>query len=103
MIKLFEEFILESKNYPIYKGVFDLYKILKSNTLKTAGEWETSIRKNIGVDNGISVTRNLVFAKSYGDVIEFDTQKLSDNYKIIPFSENPDFYLWYMGDDWGII
>lgn len=104
MIKLFEEFILESKNYPIYKGVDDLYEILKSNTLKSSGEFDSQMRINIGVKDGIgiSVTRTFTFARYYGGaVIEFDTQKLSDNYKIIPFSENPDYYLWYSGDEWG--
>lgn len=96
----FWKFITESKNYPIYKGVDDMYKILKSGVIKTTGDWEGIIRKNnINVDNGISVTRNFYFAAYYGSIIiEFDTQKLSDNYKIIPFSENPDFYIWYQGD-----
>ena len=99
MIKLFEDFITESKNYPIYKGVHDLYEILTSGKIIYFGEWDSVIRKNMGIKYGISVTRNFSYAERYGDILELDTQKLSDKYKIVPFSENPDFYLWYSGDD----
>lgn len=39
----------------------------------------------------ISATRNLNY---FGlPALELDVEKISDNYKIIPYSENPDFYL----------
>ena len=97
----FIEFITESKNYPIFKGVNNLDLILTSGVFRDSGDYESTIRKNMGIENGISVTRFFNFAKGYGDtVIEFDTQKLSDKYKIVPFSENPDYHLWYLGDTW---
>lgn len=90
----FYEFITESKNYPIFKGVADIKKILKSGYIKDSGDWKSSIRRNMGVEHGISVSRSFKTAYNYGStILEFDTQKLSDNYKIIPFSENPDYYL----------
>jgi hypothetical protein len=54
------------------------------------------MRRNLGIKDGIgiSVTRNFSTAVGYGNcVIEFDTQKLSDKYKIIPIVENLDYYL----------
>jgi len=97
----FEEFILESKNYNLYKGVGNLKQILLDGKIKLLkGEWgyqwSSDMRRNLGIKDevGISVTRNFSTAVGYGDaVIEFDTQKLSDKYKIIPIIENLDYYL----------
>ena len=97
----FEEIILESKNYNLYKGVGNLKQILLDGKIKLLkGEWgyqwSSDMRRNLGIKDevGISVTRNFSTAVGYGDaVIEFDTQKLSDKYKIIPIIENLDYYL----------
>ena len=98
----FEEFILESKNYNLYKGVSNLKQILLDDKIKLLKDewndynWSSPMRRNLGVKDGvgISVTRNFSTAVGYGNcVIEFDTQKLSDKYKIIPIVENLDYYL----------
>lgn len=94
----FDEFILESKNYNIYKGVNDLRQILLDGKIKLLKDypWSSDMRKNLGIKDGvgISVTRNFSTAIGYGStIIEFDTQKLSDRYKIIPIVENLDYYL----------
>jgi len=98
---LFEEFILESKNYNLYKGVNELKNILLDGKIKLlksewGNQWSSDMRRNLGIKDGIgiSVTRNFSTAVGYGNcVIEFDTQKLSDKYKIIPIVENLDYYL----------
>lgn len=95
-IKLFEQFINESKDYPLYKGVIitDLISILKQDKLIGQSDWESQIRINMRIKHGISATRNFSIASKYGTaIIEFNTKKLTDFYKITPFSENPDFYL----------
>lgn len=66
--------------------------------------WNFTIRKNIFPNwkkgdtkfKTISATRNL----NYLDfpALELDVEKISDKYKIIPFSENPDYYLDSFGD-----
>lgn len=94
----FIEFLNESKTYNLYKGVFDLDKILKSGKLICNNDWNTLIRNNLNIPEGIGISSTRVFstAAKYGEaVIEFDTDKLSANYRIIPFSENPDYFLWY--------
>lgn len=93
----FTEFLNESKTYNLYKGVFHLDKILKSGKLSNQDDWDTLVRKNINAEGiGISATRVFSTAAKYGKtVIEFDIDKLSANYRIIPFSENPDYFIWY--------
>jgi len=96
MIKTFENFINESKNYNLYKGVGNLDSILEDGVIKYSGDWNSCIRNNRGIKDGvgISATRNFSAAKGYGDyIIEFDTQKISDKYKILPFIENLDYIL----------
>lgn len=96
MIKTFENFINESKNYNLYKGVNDLDDILIDGVIKYSGDWDSPMRKNLGINKGvgISATRNFSTSKGYGDyIIEFDTQKISDKYKIIPIIENLDYLL----------
>lgn len=98
----FAEFVTESKTYNLYKGVTRLDEILNSGKLKYDDEWETAIRQNMGIPKGtgISATRIFSTALKYGQaVIEFDIDKLSAKYRIIPFSENPDYYLWYIEND----
>lgn len=95
-IKLFEQFINESKDYPLYKGVSisDLISMLKQDKIIGQSEWESQMRKNMRIKHGISATRNFSLASHYGTaIIEFNTKRLTDFYKITPFSENPDFYL----------
>jgi hypothetical protein len=93
----FAEFIIESKTYNLYKGVTRLDEILKSGKLKYDNNWETTIRQNMGIMGiGISATRVFSTALKYGEaIIEFDIEKLSAKYRIIPFSENPDYFIWY--------
>jgi len=94
----FTEFLNESKTYNLYKGVFNLDKILKSGKLKYSNNWDLPMRKNLNIPKGIGISTTRVFstAAKYGvSVIEFDIDKLSANYRIIPFSENPDYFLWY--------
>jgi hypothetical protein len=91
----FAEFITESKTYNLYKGVTRLDEILNCGKLKYDDDWETTVRQNMGI-TGISATRIFSTALKYGEaVIEFDIDKLSANYRIIPFNENPDYFLWY--------
>jgi len=105
MIKTFEIFLNESNNYNLYKGVGELNEILIDGYIKYSGDWDSEIRQNIGIPKnvGISATRNFGYAIKFETVIEFDTQKLSDRYKIVPFSENPDFYLSVMNKSTGSI
>lgn len=94
----FAEFITESKTYNLYKGVTRLDEILKSGKLKYEDNWETTIRKNMEIPKGIGISATRMFstALKYGEaIIEFDIDKLSVNYRIIPFSENPDYHIWY--------
>lgn len=94
----FIAFLNESKTYNLYKGVFNLDKILKSGKISNSNDWNTLIRKNLNIPEGIGISSTRVFstAAKYGvSVIEFDIDKLSANYRIIPFSENPDYFLWY--------
>ena len=88
--------ILESKNYPLYKGVDTetMLLILKDNNIINNGYFNSPIRDKTTTKTVISVTRNKNYAVEMGDfIIVFDTVKLSSKFKIIPFSENPDFYL----------
>lgn len=100
----FKEFINESKNYPLFKGVDDIDKILKSGVLRDSKNWNSPVRKNVGIDYGISASRFFGTSVNYGMcVLELDTVAISSRYKIIPFAENPDYYLWYSGSDMGAV
>jgi hypothetical protein len=100
MIKCFEEYIKESKDYPLYKGVsFNTFtKILDSGYITSDARWESLIRKNRGINRGISATRNFSYPSLFDVIIEFNTPKLTSVYKTVPFSENPDFYIDVMDD-----
>jgi len=100
--------ILERKgNYNLFHKTNNLIEILKSGFIKAGGGndkeaslWcDTVIRRNV-INNKkydkklpltISATRNLDYL--HLPALELDVEKLSDRYKIIPYSENPDFYL----------
>jgi hypothetical protein len=66
--------------------------------------WNFQIRKNVFPNwkkgdtkfKTISATRNF----NYLDLpaLELDVEKISDKYKIVPYSENPDYYLDSFGD-----
>jgi hypothetical protein len=102
----------ELKNYPLYKGVSEdvFRRIMKDYLIKSTlnkktkdndsllGVFDSPLRWNVaGKVPIISATRNFDTAKRYGAVIfEFDMLKLSSRFKIIPFCENPDYYLDYM-------
>ena len=63
MIKSFEEYIKESKDYPLYKGISSdtLMKILDTGYITSDTCWETPLRRNMGVNRGISATRNFSY------------------------------------------
>jgi hypothetical protein len=95
MIISFYEFIKENLNYNLFKGVKHLEKILEDKYLKPSGEWESNIRKNLNITHGISASRNFTTCNLYGeDIIEFDVLKLTRDFKVVPFCENPDFYTY---------
>lgn len=92
-------------NYNLYHKTNDLFSILKDGYIKAGSDFDTTLRKNVITDwkpkkyKIISATRNF----NYMDFpsLELDVEKISDNYKIIPFSENPDFYLAFLDDSLG--
>ena len=101
----------EIKNYPLYKGVMYsiMFSILKDNKIKSSFykdeidmDFDSEVREFVaGKHPVISATRSFETAMSYGNtgcIFEFDMFKLSSRYKIIPFCENPDFYLDYIKD-----
>lgn len=95
-IKEFGDFINESKNYNLYRAISlaELKDILAKGKLICSGRWETPMRKNVNIPYGISCTRNFSYTNRLSNIIlEFDVPKLSSKFKIIPFSENPDFYI----------
>ena len=101
----------ELKNYPLYKGVMysTMIKILKDNKIKSSFykdeidiDFDSELREIVAGKNPvISATRSFETAKLYGStgcVFEFDMFKLSSRYRIVPFCENPDFYLNLIDD-----
>lgn len=102
MIVKFNFFINEGAEYHLFKGVplNGMYSILEDGYIKWMGTWDSSIRKASGIKYGISATRNFKTAFQYGDfIIEFKTSKLKDDFDVIPFTENPDYYLYMKGGD----
>lgn len=108
MITNFNNFKLneEIKNYPLYKGVMygTMFKILKDNKIKSSFykdevdiSFDSELREIVaGKHPVISASRSFETALSYGRsgcVFEFDMFKLSSRYRIVPFCENPDYYL----------
>jgi hypothetical protein len=90
----------------------DLKGIITSGFIKCGGDeggdwWNHPLRKNVFPNwkkgdkkfKTISATRNLNYMSI--PALELDVEKISDKYKIVPFSENPDFYLDYTGDNIG--
>lgn len=100
--------IFERKgNYQLFHKTFDLESILDDGYIKSGGKdnesyWDMPIRKNVihnwerGKFPTISVTRNLGYRGV--PALELDVEKISDNYKIIPYMENPDYYLDFKGN-----
>lgn len=86
----FKQYITEARMAPLYHGT-DLKsaaQILESDTLKL-GDWSTKTHWPSKDGTIISLTRNLTFALKWeidGIVFEFDQQKLSQRYKIVPFN-----------------
>lgn len=87
----FKSFLAEARMAPLYHttNIRNAREIIEDNKLNRgwpdpSGHWHA---KNGEI---ISLTRNLPFALmwkgSYGVVLELDQQKLSHNYKIVPFS-----------------
>ena len=97
--KLFER----KGNYQLFHKTSNLLEILKDGFIKAGGNedshnwWNSDLRKNIFPNlkkdkyKTISATRNLDYL--FLPALELDVEKISDKYKIIPFSENPDYYL----------
>ena len=88
--------IKESKDYILYKGVNDevFLSILNDGFIKASDEFNNPMRRNITTKNVISATRNKNYAFQVGRIVlVLNTTKISENFKIIPFCENPDYYL----------
>ena len=95
--------IFERKgNYQLFHKTSDLESILKDGyIISPKGDmddyWDMPLRKNVihnwerGKFPTISVTRNLDYMGL--PALELDVEKISDNYKILPYMENPDYYL----------
>lgn len=99
MIYSFYEYITESKDYPLYKGVSNdtMKKIVDSGYIIGTGEFDSSLRELVAKGKCISATRNKYYSTQVGTwVIIFDTKKLTSSYKVVPFCENPDYYLELM-------
>lgn len=87
----FKSYLAEARMAPLYHStdLRDAVKIIEENRLNRG--WPDPSR-HWHAKNGkvISLTRNLPFAlmwkESYGVVLELDQLKLSQNYKIVPFS-----------------
>lgn len=106
--------IFERKgNYQLFHktGESDLIKILKGGYIIAGGDdkdnvgstaWDSELRRNVirnwekGKFPTISATRNLDFMGL--PALELDVEKISDNYKILPYIENLDYYLDYKGE-----
>ena len=101
-----ENKIFERKgNYQLFHKTQSLEAIIDCGYIIAGGNdeedgkewWNTPLRKNVFPNMGeegpktISATRNLNYL--WLPALELDVEKISDKYKIIPYSENPDFYL----------
>lgn len=82
-------------NYQLYRGDDDITEQLETGYILGNQEWDSPIRRNIGIEGDtISSTRNFNYCHKFFNIItEFDVEKISDNYKIVPFCENPDFWV----------
>lgn len=92
----FQEFICETKDYPLYRGynVEGCLAVLKSGYINATGKFDSPLRQIITDKKVISVTRNKQYVTQVGSCIFIiDTKKLSSKYKIKPFIENLDYYL----------
>lgn len=90
----FQEFICESKDYPLYRGYnpSGCLAVLKTGFINSTGQFDSSIRQIITDKKVISVTRNKNYVTKVGGCIfVIDTKKLSSKYKIKPFIENLDY------------
>lgn len=100
--KLFER----KGNYQLFHKTSNLNEIVDSGYIEgySGGVYDMGIRQNVIANwkrntiKTISATRN--FDYLHGDALELDVEKVSDRYKIIPYSENPDFYLDFDGKGW---
>lgn len=103
-------------NYQLFHKTGNLDSILRDGYIIAGGKqeddeyaakwWDFAVRKNV-ISNWeqnkgdkfitISATRNLDY---FGlPALELDVEKISDKYKILPFSENPDYYLTDFEED----
>lgn len=65
---------------------------IKSGNVKS---WDSVIRRYLGIKEGVGISATRNFNYILPPIIEFDTNKLTDDFKVIPFSENIDFYIWF--------
>ena len=103
--------IFERKgNYQLFHKTSSLMTILRDGYIRCGGGekddaqfWNCFIRQSVLPHwkkddpkfKTISATRNFYY---FGlPALELDVEKISDKYRIIPFSENPDFYLDFKG------
>jgi len=96
-------------DYQLFHKTSRLKEILNDGYIIAGGKdddsgewWNYDIRKNV-IPNlvkdkykSISATRNLNYL--WLPALELDVEKISDKYRIIPFSENPDFYIKFIDD-----
>lgn len=102
--------IFERKgDYQLFHKTTNLKKIIEDGYIKCGGEdgyqfWNTTLRKSVlphWKENDpkfktISATRNFYYLGL--PALELNVERISDKYRIIPFSENPDFYLDFKGE-----
>lgn len=103
--------IFERKgNYQLFHKTSSLMTILRDGYIRCGGGekddaqfWNCFIRQSVLPHwkkddpkfKTISATRNFYY---FGlPALELDVEKISDKYRIVPFSENPDFYLDFKG------
>lgn len=91
----FKQYLLEARMAPLYHGTYLLafQSIIKNNVIRTGFETEEHWPSKTGAI--VSLTRNFAFAKEWSEqstnhngyiVLELDQQKLTYNYKIVPFN-----------------
>lgn len=90
-------------DYQLYHktmGMDTMYSIIMMGYIKAGSEFDCPLRKSVisdwdyGKYKAISATRSFTYMGL--PALELDVEKISDNYRIIPFSENPDFHLSFI-------
>ena len=89
--------IFERKGeYPLFHITDNLNSIIDDGYITGGLEWDHPLRQNVIANweqrkyKTISATRNLNYMA--GDTFELNVEKITDKFKILQYSENPDFY-----------